>query len=1367
MCSTSQNWGKAGVINLLLLIVGLLLVSIITSHPVFAISTIDSDGDGIADDIDAFPWDYRESLDSDGDGVGDNGDPDSYTYTPVPAVIEAEQFDIAYDTTTDNLGDESCGVSAVDVTEVEVNGECVLSHITDREWTAYGITVSEAGTYEMVFKIAATQRVPFTVSLREQSSGDWRMLGSRIWLAPAGFEQEVDYVFPIDLPIGNHVVRVNYWGNHSIRFNKFEIRALQPKTFTPIPVPSRIEAENTHDSYDRTVGNWLDHTCGIGNVELEQSGDTEGGCAVIGSAMEWVEYNIAVPETANYDILARARVREGVSIDSQLHIEVDGETSSEPVIIPFADSASYANYSTEVLLLKGTRKVRVYFDTGTIHLNYLDFQAKDSDGDGVYDIEDAFPEDPNEWADFDDDGEGDNSDPDRDNDSVLDENDACLTADANLSADVDNDGCDDLDEDIDDDNDGVEDELDACPQTPVGQEQVVDGCSYAQLDSDGPVVTVSAVETPTYATSIQLMGTVADYSGVAAMYLTNDRFSGTPFAVSITGEQWLSVVPLSIGVNTITLEATDHIQLSSTTQVSIERLTDRVNTNLTILSPSAGSVVKTETVSVNGMVTNEKPANTIVVTVNGVVASLNPTADVTVHQFTVNDVPLLEGSNIIRVKAAIDYELYEDETLDESVVVVYQPEAEDYPEPTISIVNPGSNSYVGHSSFYITLNYASYVGEAQVTVNGVTVSTTHPEDGTVNELVTFPAEQAEWEIVAAITDEGGHTATTKAIYYYDNQRPEIHIVNALAASPIENIVTEQPYTISGTVSDTQLASFTINGETVSLEAGEAENTYIFSAAIALSLNDAANIHIEARDYSGNIASMDYELRLDSTVSLGMLLPPENVTLLNQGQPIELQVAARVEGIVDGYQAVGRIIQGNSTIVESDLNIGGGLISGYLTQQLSAGDYTIQIELVDSGAVLTRTTRNFTVENIQEVALALTGVEPLNGAEHLETNTPITVYFNKAIDLTKLNVQVTETAHGFSCVNTDEAGTEGFKAKGYQLVKVDIDDEPVNGGLSLLPGGRIVAFYPEREFAYDAQLSITVTYDGTEYSRSRFKTRELPTFAEGAVVDQFGQPVAGVSVELLELGRVTTTNAQGAFSFGYGDKAENAIPHGRYTLRVNNGLKLIDFGSLQEKIFINKGEQNNLGGQLLSALNKDDAFSQLTTGKDIVLAKGDLILSTQNANIFFPGGQQQGFSMALFSPVGTFPHAYDPMFMPYWLYTLHPMGVEVEGTLAFDFALPKLDIIDDYVWKDGAYILLVGLDAERDLIVPQGVGIVENHRVKLLRSEYTRLDYIGYAPMPGQAFASMQAYAEESINLDTMVTQIRGLLTSANSEGGAQ
>lgn len=81
----------------------------------------------------------------------------------------------------------------------------------------------------------------------------------------------------------------------------------------------------------------------------------------------------------------------------------------------------------------------------------------DDDNDGVPDISDAFPLNPNEWADTDGDGIGNNADPDDDNDGVADEQDA-FPLDPSESKDADGDSIGD-NADPDDDNDGIPDAL--------------------------------------------------------------------------------------------------------------------------------------------------------------------------------------------------------------------------------------------------------------------------------------------------------------------------------------------------------------------------------------------------------------------------------------------------------------------------------------------------------------------------------------------------------------------------------------------------------------------------------------------------------------------------------------------------------------------------------------------------------------------------------------------------------------------------------------------------------------------------------------------------------------------------------------------
>ena len=86
----------------------------------------------------------------------------------------------------------------------------------------------------------------------------------------------------------------------------------------------------------------------------------------------------------------------------------------------------------------------------------------DGDGDGVPDSSDAFPNDPNETTDTDDDGIGDNADTDDDDDGTSDVNDDFPT-DPDETTDTDDDGIGNNADD-DDDNDGIVDSEDDTPQ---------------------------------------------------------------------------------------------------------------------------------------------------------------------------------------------------------------------------------------------------------------------------------------------------------------------------------------------------------------------------------------------------------------------------------------------------------------------------------------------------------------------------------------------------------------------------------------------------------------------------------------------------------------------------------------------------------------------------------------------------------------------------------------------------------------------------------------------------------------------------------------------------------------------------------------
>lgn len=88
----------------------------------------------------------------------------------------------------------------------------------------------------------------------------------------------------------------------------------------------------------------------------------------------------------------------------------------------------------------------------------------DRDSDGVVDINDSFPKDPNEWTDLDGDGIGDNSDTDVDGDGVKNDRDE-YPFDPDEWLDTDSDGIGN-NADTDDDDDGHPDKNDAFPLDP-------------------------------------------------------------------------------------------------------------------------------------------------------------------------------------------------------------------------------------------------------------------------------------------------------------------------------------------------------------------------------------------------------------------------------------------------------------------------------------------------------------------------------------------------------------------------------------------------------------------------------------------------------------------------------------------------------------------------------------------------------------------------------------------------------------------------------------------------------------------------------------------------------------------------------------
>ncbi len=188
-----------------------------------------------------------------------------------------------------------------------------------------------------------------------------------------------------------------------------------------------------------------------------------------GGASGLLVYDVSNPEQPTWVAKISLPDEDGESLYSMVYREnflfiADGESGVQivdittPSIPVLADSTDTPGSSLNLLVDDLTVIVADY-DKGVQLLSI--FETSDTDGDGVIDGADVFPDDPSEWSDTDEDGTGDNADMDDDNDGFPDINDAFPLDSSEWS---------------DDDGDGVGNNSDVFP---------TDNSEWADSDVDG------------------------------------------------------------------------------------------------------------------------------------------------------------------------------------------------------------------------------------------------------------------------------------------------------------------------------------------------------------------------------------------------------------------------------------------------------------------------------------------------------------------------------------------------------------------------------------------------------------------------------------------------------------------------------------------------------------------------------------------------------------------------------------------------------------------------------------------------------------------------------------------------------------------
>ncbi|WP_299941179.1 hypothetical protein [uncultured Microbulbifer sp.] len=894
------------------------------------------------------------------------------------------------------------------------------------------------------------------------------------------------------------------------------------------------------------------------------------------------------------------------------------------------------------------------------------------------------------------------------------------------------------------------------------------------INGDNPLVTAEDLITVT--------GTVSDAQGVQSVVVSTDRHSGQSFNVFVDQDGSFSAsVPIEFDENRVKVSATDSVDNTDYKVLVVQR----ANINRPVISISShinGQLVNVDRASLTGELTTALSLGETSLYINGQPIALTEQAQGR-YSFVLADVSLVEGNNKFNFVASAGGEQSE-----LAFTLRYEKDGVLSP-PVLESLTPTPGATISSDSFMVAGAVSADYPLTNVSVNGQPVPIY--EGATYvnfSDLINFSG-QSSVDVVIEAQSLTGQSLIESNTYYFDDQAPVIE--TSLTEGVIWNVF-DNPYELAGVVTDTNFSTLTVNGQVVDVYPGEQENQFIFQAILNLSTQnpgDLTPIEVKAFDQAGNISVKNYLLKPLRDTEIDIIAPRINSEFLVDDTRYDLQILARVKNLPDDPYVFGRvrkvsemsqdeITQPVVTILWNDVTTmtlhDNGVVTGEITIPADSASYVLQL-FVSSGFQsidsISFANRGFVVENRYTAPLELLRTEPVNLATGIEPNEPVVLYFNKGFNPEKMTVTVTETAHGKTYVNNDPLGTNFLMAKGSVLEEIHRQQSIVPGGLSQLPGDNIYAFYPERDFAYDGQVQVEVKYRGVDIygedeeekiNQFRFQIRPLPTMIEGVVVDQFGQSVENVKVSIDQLDRDTFTDNEGAFSFGYGDNATNTIKGGLYRLSINPNLTNPRFGEISKQVNVANGELNSAGVIKLAVLNKAMPFQNLASGSSAVLANGELTMDLTNTSLRFPNGAEEGGVHVNMLRAQDLTMRAISGLQPNWAFGLQPQGITINGKLGLSIKAPSLNGSYDYLPEDGKLVLLMAKDRDQDMMIPVGVGQINNKTIESLAPiNVPVLDYLAYVLVPDSAQEMLQRYADGEISYTVLVT----LLQTDNSQSG--
>ena len=281
-----------------------------------------------------------------GGGIVNPPTPPTVTYTEIPALIEAEDYDSQSGTQLENTEDNGGGDN--------------VGWIDTGDFISYNIDVPNSGNYTIDFRLASeTNGASFDIYT------DDTFIGSFSSEATGGWQTWETVSTTVSLDAGKQTIKLVAssigWNINWLEFSEGDDVIVPPTPTTEyIAIPALIQAED----FDSQSG-----------TQLENSEDNGGGDNVgwIDTG-DYLTYNINVPNSGTYTIDFRVASRSnGTSFDIYSGNSVIGNISSSAT----GGWQTWETVSTSVTLDEGEQELNLVATGNGWNINWLEFKNGD------------------------------------------------------------------------------------------------------------------------------------------------------------------------------------------------------------------------------------------------------------------------------------------------------------------------------------------------------------------------------------------------------------------------------------------------------------------------------------------------------------------------------------------------------------------------------------------------------------------------------------------------------------------------------------------------------------------------------------------------------------------------------------------------------------------------------------------------------------------------------------------------------------------------------------------------------------------------------------------------------------------------------